>query len=180
MLGDNSGYTSLDSLASTCLCEASVDQGRDDAIGARIAQCLQQVLGERTAEPPQNDKERLLGCLWVANECHHKQLGPCTERNFRDSKAAKLSHVLPLYVPLLGPVWSLSYSDVNKARGAWFWYGLLGAGEIAGTAIFVTGVVALWRAETDLKRPLLTNTAMTVDVRPSSPNRYLAARSEQP
>lgn len=56
------------------------------------------------------------------------------------SENPKLSHLLPLYVPLVGPVWSLSYSDVNKDRGAWFWYGLLGAGQIAGTAIFVTGI----------------------------------------
>jgi hypothetical protein len=57
------------------------------------------------------------------------------------SENAKVSHILPLYVPLVGPVWSLSYSDVNKDRAAWFWYGLLGAGQIAGTAIYVTGVV---------------------------------------
>lgn len=52
----------------------------------------------------------------------------------------KTSHLLPVYVPLVGPFWTLSYADVRKAKGSWFWFGLSGAGQAVGTAVFLVGV----------------------------------------
>lgn len=53
----------------------------------------------------------------------------------------KESHLLPMYVPLVGPLWSLSYSDVSRSKGSWFWFGLSGVGQVVGSAVYIVGVV---------------------------------------
>jgi len=49
-------------------------------------------------------------------------------------------HVLPLFLPLAGPIWSLTYSDMNREPGNVFWLVVLDVGQFLGAGLYAYGL----------------------------------------
>jgi hypothetical protein len=49
-------------------------------------------------------------------------------------------HAAPMFLPLAGPIWSLTYSDMNREPGNVFWLVALDVGQFLGVGLYAYGL----------------------------------------
>ncbi|HEX7672102.1 MAG TPA: hypothetical protein VF395_21050 [Polyangiaceae bacterium] len=90
-----------------------------------------------------------------------------------DNPWSSSRHYWPLFIPLVGPAWTLAYSDVNDSRGNAFWLGSFLALQVTGATLYVAGKASERADEADSAH----RDHFTLAVLPAPRGGFVTARS---